>query len=81
MKHKHYYTITDAARNLGITREAVWKAIKARKLKAKVGTLYTKGWLVLAESLETYHVSASHQKRSKKTLDRFMPMNLLLSWS
>ncbi len=68
MKRKHNYTITDAARNLGITREAVWKAIKAKKLKARLGTLYTKGWLVTAESLEAYHVSTSHQKRSKKTL-------------
>jgi len=81
MKLKHYYTITEAARNLGITREAVWKAVKARKLKARLGTLYTKGWLIAAESLESYQVSTSHQERSKKTLDRFIAMNLLLSWS
>jgi predicted DNA-binding protein (UPF0251 family) len=79
MKPKRHYTITEAAHNLGITREAVWKAVKSRKLKARLGTLQTKGWLIAAESLEAYEVSTSHQERSKKTLDRFMVMNLLLS--
>lgn len=60
------YTISEASRHLGITPEAVLKAIRTGRLKGKTVTVARKIWSISAESLETYVVSSSHQERGLK---------------
>ena len=65
---KKRFTITEAAKKLGIKRESVFKAIKKGRLKARqvpvkiVQTI----WMIDAESVEGYLVSQSHQERGLK---------------
>lgn len=66
MTSRRSYTIPEAASRLGITPEAVLKAIKAGRLKAKTVVIPRQIWSIAAESLETYVVSASHQARGLK---------------
>ncbi len=68
MTKKSYYTITEAARVLGVTRESVWKAIHAGRLKARLRSITTRVWAIAPASVEDYEVSASHQERGQKTL-------------
>jgi hypothetical protein len=66
------YTITAAAKKLGITRQAVHKAIRRGLLDAERATITetvireTKGWVVSDKALKDYEVSLSHQERGKK---------------
>ena len=68
---KTHFTITEAAKKLGISRQAVHKAIGKRQLKAKRGTftetVIRRGWVISADALKQYEVSLSHQERGKKT--------------
>ncbi len=68
MAKKAYYTITEAARILGVTRESVWQSIQAGRLKARLRAVMTRVWAITPASLAQYEVSASHQERGKKTL-------------
>jgi hypothetical protein len=58
-----YYTITEAAKELGITRAGVHRAIKQRRLEAerdeiiKLVRTTTKGWKISQASLNSYRVS------------------------
>jgi predicted transcriptional regulator len=69
---KRDYTITDAAKELGITRQAVHAAIKRGLLEAERGeiiqvkTTKIRGWKVSAKSLNAYRVSLLHQHLGKK---------------
>jgi predicted transcriptional regulator len=69
---KRYYTITEAAKELGITRAAVHHAIKQRRLEAERGEIIklvrakTKGWKISQASLNSYRVSLLHQWVGKK---------------
>lgn len=69
MKQRKYYTITQAAQRLGITREAVFEAIKAGKLKASLEKVLTRMWKIDPKSVDAYLVSVSHKERGKKSLD------------
>jgi hypothetical protein len=66
------YTITEAAKKLGISRQAVHKAIRRGLLDAERATITetvireTKGWVVSDKALKYYEVSLSHQERGKK---------------
>ena len=66
------YTITEAAKSLGITRSAVHRAIKQGRLEAERGeivrtiTTRTKGWKIARKSLDAYRVSLLHQWVGKK---------------
>jgi hypothetical protein len=71
---KPYYTITEASRILGVTRESVWKAIQAGRLNARLRPVTTRIWAITPASVAQYEVSVSHQERGKKNLDRFMPL-------
>ncbi len=66
---KTHYTITEAAKELGVTRAAVHEAIKKGKLRATWGEFVqiAEGWRITPESLHDYEVSLSHQERGKKT--------------
>jgi len=73
MPKKPYYTITEASRILGVTRESVWKAIHAGRLKARLRPVTTRIWAITPASVAQYEVSASHQERGKKTLTGSYP--------
>lgn len=71
-KKKTHFTITEAAKKLGISRPAVHEAIKTGRLKAKKGKvrqvqiIEKTGWLIPAKAVHDYRVSLSHQQRGKK---------------
>lgn len=69
-KKKAHYTITEAAKKLGISRPAVHEAIRTGRLKAKRGkirqVIVKMAWLIPLKSLKKYRVSLSHQQRGKK---------------
>jgi hypothetical protein len=70
-KPQKTYTITEAAKKLGITRAAVHQAIRKGHLDADWGeTIHIvrkKALLIPAESLKSYRVDSSRQERGKKT--------------
>jgi excisionase family DNA binding protein len=75
MKHpnpQRSYTITEAAKQLGISRAAVHRAIKQGRLEAERGeivrtiTSRTRGWKISPKSLTEYRVSLLHQWVGKK---------------
>lgn len=70
MKPKRFYTITEAARKLKVTRAAIFEAIKKERLKAKWGPIGPppKGWRIPRDDLHKYEVSLPQQERGKKTL-------------
>ena len=69
------YTITEAAKKLGVSRQAVHDAIKKGLLEGEKGSFVQvveinrvmRGWRIPQKSLEAYEVSASHKQRGKKT--------------
>ncbi|MFQ5903650.1 MAG: helix-turn-helix domain-containing protein [Candidatus Binatia bacterium] len=65
---KGSFTITQAARKLGISRQAVHEAIRKGQLKAKRGQIQVVQtvWLIPAAALRAYKVSLSHKQRGKK---------------
>jgi predicted transcriptional regulator len=69
---KRHYTITEAAKELKITRAAVHRAIKQGRLEAERGeilrvvTVKSQGWKISAKSLNEYRVSSLHQWVGKK---------------
>jgi excisionase family DNA binding protein len=69
---KRFYSITEAASELGITRAAVHRAIKQGRLEAERGEIIrlirtkTKGWKISRQSLASYRVSLLHQWVGKK---------------
>jgi len=64
------YTITEAARELGVSRAAVHEAIKTGRLNAEwteiAQTIRKKALVVSAKDLRAFRVSESHQLRGKK---------------
>lgn len=75
MNQKKSYTITETAQRLGITREAVFGAIKAGKLKATLEKVITRIWKIDPKSIEAYMVSVSHKERGKKSLDSLIALS------
>jgi excisionase family DNA binding protein len=75
MAAKKTYTITEAAKKLGITRAAVHDAIKKGRLEAERGDIIqtrivkvtVTGWKIDAKSLDAYRVSDAHQETGKKS--------------
>jgi hypothetical protein len=71
------YTIREAARRLRISPEAVRKAIKLGRLKAKTVTIPRQVWSIAADSLDLYEVSRSHQERGLKKYRQVLLPNLI----
>jgi excisionase family DNA binding protein len=63
---KTQFTITEAAKKLGITRAAVYEAIQTGRLKAKWGEMTVRVRLISADNLKEYKVDSSRQARGKK---------------
>ena len=70
MKKKPYYTITEAARILRVTRASIHEAIKGGRIRAEMGMVVqrTRAWRIDPKSLFAYQVSALHQAVGKKTI-------------
>jgi predicted DNA-binding protein (UPF0251 family) len=66
MSRKSYYTITEAAKRLGLSRSTVYEAIKTGRLKASVKKVVQEIWAIDPKSVESYIISASHQERGRK---------------
>jgi predicted DNA-binding protein YlxM (UPF0122 family) len=68
MAPKKIYTITEAADELGISRQAVHQAIKKKLLNARWEKVPVpqKVLVISAESLKEYEVSLRHQTAGKK---------------
>lgn len=63
-ENKKVFTITEAARLNNVTRQAIYVAIKQKKLKA---TKYATRWLIRIEDLDTY--KNNKYSRSKSMFD------------
>jgi excisionase family DNA binding protein len=63
---KQFYTIAEAAKILGVSRQAVHLAIKKGALKAREKKVSKSEWLISAEDLESYRPSNRHQASGKK---------------
>ncbi len=63
---KKHYTITEAARLLGISRSAVHEAIRAGRLQATPRPVERIVWQITEASLRAYRISLSHQARGRK---------------
>jgi excisionase family DNA binding protein len=65
------FTLTEAAKRLGITRAAVHEAIRKGRLQAKWGertrTVKDEVLLISAEELKAYRVDSARQHSGKKT--------------
>ena len=74
-KQKRYYTISEAAKYLGISTNAVRTAIKTKRLVATEGKYTVEriirrtltGDLITKKDLDKYHVSKRHVYAGKKT--------------
>jgi excisionase family DNA binding protein len=66
---KRHYTVAEAAKQLGVTRIAVYRAIKQHRLDADWGVIGPppKGWRIARGDLRAYEVSLLHQQVGKKT--------------
>jgi len=71
---KKRYTISEAAKRLGVTRAAIHAAIQAKRLKAKKGTFEVErvirrtltGWVIEEADLINYEVNLTRQEAGKK---------------
>ena len=68
---KPQFTITEAAKKLGITRAAVHEAIRKGRLEAswceRIRTVKDKVLLISGQSLKSYRVDPARQSSGKKT--------------
>lgn len=62
------YTLAEAAKQIGIARVSVLKAIRAGRLKAKLKIVHLpqRIWQINPRSVESYEVSSSHRERGLK---------------
>lgn len=60
------YTISEAAKKLGVTRAAVHEAIRKGRLNAHWGEVTVRAKLISSEDLRKYRVDVSRQERGKK---------------
>jgi len=61
-KHGEWLSVIEAARALGISREAVYKAIEEGRLKARLKVVSRKVWRVDPDSVKSFEVSTVHKK-------------------
>ena len=63
------FTLTEAAKELGISRQAVHQAIQNGTLKARQVKVVKLEWQISAKALKSYSVSELHQSIGKKITD------------
>jgi predicted DNA-binding protein YlxM (UPF0122 family) len=64
---KTHYTITEAAKKLKISRQAVHLAISNKQLKAEQRDVVQKVWFIPADALKEYTVDRSQKRRGKQS--------------
>lgn len=67
MKKSKSYTITEAAKKLGVSRQAVHEAIQKEQLRAEKGEIVQEVWLIPESALKTYRQKYSRKRRPKKS--------------
>jgi excisionase family DNA binding protein len=67
MTRKQAYTVVEAAKRLGISKQAVRAAIKVGRLRARSGVVRKHVVLIPVAALDAFSVSQSHQARGKKS--------------
>ncbi|MBI1823613.1 MAG: helix-turn-helix domain-containing protein [Nitrospirae bacterium] len=77
MPRKKTYTLQEAGRKLGISRSAVYEAIRSGRLKAHYTVIRLRSWAIDALDLRAYEVSAPHQSAGKKTAHRLTVKHLV----
>ena len=63
---KPTYTITEAAKKLGVSRQAVHEAIKKGLLKARQGKVTSVVWLIPENALNEYKASPRGQAQRRR---------------
>jgi excisionase family DNA binding protein len=66
MAKKTTYTLSEAARELGLTKQGVLNAIDKGRLPAERQEIMRKVWMISADAVKKYKVSLSHQQSGKK---------------
>ena len=61
-----FYSVTQAAESLGVTRQAVHLAIKKGTLKARKVEVVKTEWQITSASIDAYKVSNARQTAGKK---------------
>ncbi|MGA7764050.1 MAG: helix-turn-helix domain-containing protein, partial [Candidatus Binataceae bacterium] len=59
-------SVVEAARTLGLSREAIYVAIQAGRLKADKQIVKRLVWRIDPESVSSFQVSKSHQNRARR---------------
>jgi excisionase family DNA binding protein len=65
-KGDKWISVIEAAQRLGISREAIYAAIEDGRIKASQKTVTRRVWRIHPESLASFQVSKSHQKRARQ---------------
>ena len=65
---KKSFTITEAAKKLGVSRQAVHAGIKSGRLPAKWGKRITKILLISEKDLKAFSIDPEQKARGKKRL-------------
>ena len=63
MPRKSHYTVKEASKKLGISRQAVMIAIKSGRLKAKTKPVKKMVLQIPTNSIDSFEVSLSHKER------------------
>jgi hypothetical protein len=63
---KKTFTLIEAARELGLTKQGVLNAIEKGRLAAERKEIKRKIWIISADTVEAYKVSLPHQQSGKK---------------
>jgi excisionase family DNA binding protein len=61
-----WLSVVEAARALGISREAIYAAVKEGRLKAGKKMVTRHVWRIDPESVASFQVSKSHQNRARR---------------
>ena len=67
---KDWLTVIEAARALGVSRQAVYKAIEEGRLKGREMLISLRVWRVSAGSVEDFKVSERHQRNAERRAPR-----------
>ncbi len=65
-KSEDWVSVVEAAKRLGVTRGAIYKAIQTGRLKARLKTITRRVMNIDPTSLADFSVSESHQRRGKR---------------
>ena len=65
-KREEWMSVVEAAKRLGVTRETIYQAIEAGRLKGRLTTVTRKVWRIDPSSLSGFEVSPASQRAGKR---------------